>query len=145
MPNNISFKSACEITSLFVSFTASDRIWRFAAARRYASCSIVVFTVCCSEVSMCFLLHLSVVLQHWCVTLQHRFVTLQHWCFVLQHCKVDTGSFTKDLSFVHKDLTSIIILDNSPGAYKGFPGEWESMLSTRKVVQCLSLDCRWIA
>ncbi|CAK8678647.1 CTD nuclear envelope phosphatase 1A-like [Clavelina lepadiformis] len=38
-----------------------------------------------------------------------------------QHCKVDTGSFTKDLSFVHNDLSSIIILDNSPGAYKGFP------------------------
>ena len=42
---------------------------------------------------------------------------------ILQHCKVDTGSFTKDLAFVHKDLTSIIILDNSPGAYKGFPGK----------------------
>nr|XP_002123407.1 CTD nuclear envelope phosphatase 1A-like [Ciona intestinalis]XP_009860394.1 CTD nuclear envelope phosphatase 1A-like [Ciona intestinalis] len=38
-----------------------------------------------------------------------------------QHCKVDTGSFTKDLSFVHNDLSSILILDNSPGAYKGFP------------------------
>jgi len=37
---------------------------------------------------------------------------------------VDAGSFTKDLSFVHKDLSSIIILDNSPGAYKGFPGKY---------------------
>ena len=44
--------------------------------------------------------------------------------YVFQHCKVDSGSFTKDLSFVHKDLSSIIILDNSPGAYKGFPGKW---------------------
>ena len=43
---------------------------------------------------------------------------------LFQHCKVDSGSFTKDLSFVHKDLSSIIILDNSPGAYKGFPGKW---------------------
>jgi len=38
-----------------------------------------------------------------------------------QHCKVDTGSFTKDLSTVNSDLSSVIILDNSPGAYKGFP------------------------
>lgn len=41
--------------------------------------------------------------------------------FYRQHCKIDTGSFTKDLSFVHQDLSSVVILDNSPGAYKGFP------------------------
>lgn len=38
-----------------------------------------------------------------------------------QHCKVEMGSFTKDLSSVHTDLSSIIIIDNSPGAYKCFP------------------------
>ena len=43
--------------------------------------------------------------------------------YFLQHCKIDNGSFTKDLSFVHQDLSSIVILDNSPGAYKGFPGK----------------------
>lgn len=38
-----------------------------------------------------------------------------------QHCRVELGSFTKDLSSVHSDLSSIIIIDNSPGAYKCFP------------------------
>jgi len=42
--------------------------------------------------------------------------------FYRQHCKIDTGSFTKDLTFVNQDLSSVVILDNSPGAYKGFPG-----------------------
>lgn len=41
--------------------------------------------------------------------------------FYRQHCKIDTGSFTKDLSFVNPDLSNVVILDNSPGAYKGFP------------------------
>jgi len=44
-----------------------------------------------------------------------------HRRYYRQHCKIDNGSFTKDLSFVHQDLSSIVILDNSPGAYKGFP------------------------
>ncbi|KAI5752474.1 hypothetical protein M8J77_017282 [Diaphorina citri] len=32
------------------------------------------------------------------------------------------GSYTKDLSAISPDLSSIFILDNSPGAYRGFPG-----------------------
>lgn len=38
-----------------------------------------------------------------------------------QHCTLDYGSYTKDLSAVCPDLSSIFILDNSPGAYKGYP------------------------
>ena len=41
----------------------------------------------------------------------------------LQHCTLDLGSYIKDLSVVHKDLSSIVILDNSPGAYRSHPGE----------------------
>ncbi|XP_048857420.1 LOW QUALITY PROTEIN: CTD nuclear envelope phosphatase 1A-like [Brienomyrus brachyistius] len=38
-----------------------------------------------------------------------------------QHCTLDLGSYIKDLSVVHSDLSSIVILDNSPGAYRGHP------------------------
>ncbi|GMR35834.1 hypothetical protein PMAYCL1PPCAC_06029, partial [Pristionchus mayeri] len=38
-----------------------------------------------------------------------------------QHCTVDYGGYTKDLSAIHSDLSSIFILDNSPGAYRKFP------------------------
>uniref|UniRef100_A0A4W5QFW0 protein-serine/threonine phosphatase n=1 Tax=Hucho hucho TaxID=62062 RepID=A0A4W5QFW0_9TELE len=38
-----------------------------------------------------------------------------------QHCTLDLGSYIKDLSVVHKDLSSIVILDNSPGAYRSHP------------------------
>ncbi|XP_030842774.1 CTD nuclear envelope phosphatase 1A [Strongylocentrotus purpuratus] len=38
-----------------------------------------------------------------------------------QHCTLDSGSYTKDLSAVHPDLSSIFIVDNSPGAYRLFP------------------------
>jgi CTD nuclear envelope phosphatase 1 len=38
-----------------------------------------------------------------------------------QHCTVDYGGYTKDLSAIHADLSSIFILDNSPGAYRKFP------------------------
>jgi len=38
-----------------------------------------------------------------------------------QHCTLDFGSYTKDLSAVHSDLSSIFILDNSPGAYRSYP------------------------
>lgn len=38
-----------------------------------------------------------------------------------QHCTLDIGSYTKDLSAINKDLSKILILDNSPGAYRGFP------------------------
>uniref|UniRef100_A0A3Q3GMF0 protein-serine/threonine phosphatase n=1 Tax=Labrus bergylta TaxID=56723 RepID=A0A3Q3GMF0_9LABR len=39
-----------------------------------------------------------------------------------QHCTLDLGSYIKDLSVVHDDLSSIVILDNSPGAYRSHPG-----------------------
>ncbi|XP_042610256.1 CTD nuclear envelope phosphatase 1A-like isoform X2 [Cyprinus carpio] len=38
-----------------------------------------------------------------------------------QHCTLDLGSYIKDLSVVHRDLSSIVILDNSPGAYRSHP------------------------
>ncbi|VDL35236.1 unnamed protein product [Hymenolepis diminuta] len=38
-----------------------------------------------------------------------------------QHCLYDSGSYSKDLSRVSTDLSSIFILDNSPGAYRSFP------------------------
>ncbi|KAI6172428.1 FCP1-like proteiny domain-containing protein [Aphelenchoides besseyi] len=38
-----------------------------------------------------------------------------------QHCTVDYSGYTKDLSAVHSDLTSVFILDNSPAAYRQFP------------------------
>uniref|UniRef100_A0A4W3H2Z4 Mitochondrial import inner membrane translocase subunit TIM50 n=1 Tax=Callorhinchus milii TaxID=7868 RepID=A0A4W3H2Z4_CALMI len=34
-----------------------------------------------------------------------------------QHCTLELGSYIKDLSVVHTDLSSIVILDNSPGAF----------------------------
>uniref|UniRef100_A0A671M2B7 Mitochondrial import inner membrane translocase subunit TIM50 n=1 Tax=Sinocyclocheilus anshuiensis TaxID=1608454 RepID=A0A671M2B7_9TELE len=37
------------------------------------------------------------------------------------HCTLDLGSYIKDLSVVHSDLSSIVILDNSPGAYRSHP------------------------
>ncbi|RXN31838.1 CTD nuclear envelope phosphatase 1 [Labeo rohita] len=40
-----------------------------------------------------------------------------------QHCTLDSGSYIKDLSVVHDDLSSIVILDNSPGAYRSHPEE----------------------
>nr|ACO11282.1 Serine/threonine-protein phosphatase dullard-A [Caligus rogercresseyi] len=38
-----------------------------------------------------------------------------------QHCTLINGSYRKDISLVNKDLSSIFILDNSPGAYRSFP------------------------
>uniref|UniRef100_A0A8C2KDX2 protein-serine/threonine phosphatase n=1 Tax=Cyprinus carpio TaxID=7962 RepID=A0A8C2KDX2_CYPCA len=38
-----------------------------------------------------------------------------------QHCTLDSGSYIKDLSVVHADLSSVVILDNSPGAYRSHP------------------------
>ena len=40
-----------------------------------------------------------------------------------QHCTLDYGSYTKDLSAICADLSSIFILDNSPGAYRAYPGD----------------------
>lgn len=39
-----------------------------------------------------------------------------------QHCTLDFGSYTKDLSAICADLSSVFILDNSPGAYRSYPG-----------------------
>uniref|UniRef100_A0A7E4W1L2 CTD nuclear envelope phosphatase 1 homolog n=1 Tax=Panagrellus redivivus TaxID=6233 RepID=A0A7E4W1L2_PANRE len=37
-----------------------------------------------------------------------------------QHCTMDYSGYTKDLSSLHPDLSSIFILDNSPAAYRNF-------------------------
>jgi len=39
-----------------------------------------------------------------------------------QHCTLDYGSYTKDLTAIVQDLSSVFILDNSPGAYRAYPG-----------------------
>lgn len=39
-----------------------------------------------------------------------------------QHCSFDQGSYQKDLSAISADLSSVFILDNSPGAYRSYPG-----------------------
>jgi len=38
-----------------------------------------------------------------------------------QHCTLEFGSYTKDLSAICSDLSSVFILDNSPGAYRAYP------------------------
>lgn len=43
--------------------------------------------------------------------------------FYRQHCTPDLGSYTKDLSAICNDLSSVFILDNSPGAYRAYPGK----------------------
>lgn len=45
----------------------------------------------------------------------------------MQHCTLDYGSYTKDLSAITQDLSSIFILDNSPGAYRSYPGKGQQM------------------
>ncbi|GAB6018413.1 CTD nuclear envelope phosphatase 1A [Chamberlinius hualienensis] len=44
-----------------------------------------------------------------------------HRKFYRQHCTLECGSYTKDLSAVCADLSSVFILDNSPGAYRAYP------------------------
>ncbi|XP_040190729.1 CTD nuclear envelope phosphatase 1 isoform X2 [Rana temporaria] len=41
--------------------------------------------------------------------------------FLEVHCTLELGSYIKDLSVVHNDLSSVVILDNSPGAYRSHP------------------------
>ena len=53
-----------------------------------------------------------------------------------QHCTLDFGSYTKDLSAICADLSSIFILDNSPGAYRSYPGETEFEKTAR--VKCFA-------
>ena len=43
--------------------------------------------------------------------------------YVLQHCQFEFISYTKDLSVISNDLSSIFIMDNSPGAYKSYPSK----------------------
>ncbi|EDV23941.1 expressed hypothetical protein [Trichoplax adhaerens] len=38
-----------------------------------------------------------------------------------QHCTFSFGSYMKDLSNVHPDLSDVFIVDNSPGAYRTNP------------------------
>ena len=45
-----------------------------------------------------------------------------------QHCTQDFGSYTKDLSLIHPDLTSVFIIDNSPGAYRAYPSKYMNSL-----------------
>lgn len=42
--------------------------------------------------------------------------------FFRQDCTFEYGSYTKDLSKIVSDLSSVFILDNSPGAYRTCPG-----------------------
>ena len=46
-----------------------------------------------------------------------------------QHCTLEFGSYTKDLSAICSDLSSVFILDNSPGAYRAYPGKIATRLS----------------
>jgi CTD nuclear envelope phosphatase 1 len=41
--------------------------------------------------------------------------------FFRRHCTPELGLFSKDLSVVSNDLSSIFILDNSPFAYRNYP------------------------
>lgn len=50
----------------------------------------------------------------------------------MQHCTLDLGSYIKDLSVVHNDMSSIVILDNSPGAYRSHPGTCESITDNNR-------------
>ncbi|XP_062456755.1 CTD nuclear envelope phosphatase 1 isoform X1 [Rhea pennata] len=55
-----------------------------------------------------------------------------------QHCTLELGSYIKDLSVVHSDLSSIVILDNSPGAYRSHPGR--SQVSSLAAPHCCASD-----
>lgn len=47
--------------------------------------------------------------------------------FYRQHCTPEMGSYTKDLTSVSNDLSSVFILDNSPAAYRAFPGNFNQL------------------
>ena len=51
-----------------------------------------------------------------------------------QHCTLDFGSYTKDLSAICSDLSSIFILDNSPGAYRSYPGMFLDIMSLKIIL-----------
>ena len=54
-----------------------------------------------------------------------------------QHCTLEFGSYTKDLSAICSDLSSVFILDNSPGAYRAYPGN-------KYIITNSQLDCKKI-
>ncbi|XP_053285412.1 CTD nuclear envelope phosphatase 1A-like [Pleuronectes platessa] len=62
-----------------------------------------------------------------------------------QHCTLDLGSYIKDLSVVHNDPSSIVILDNSPAAYRSHPDNaipiksWFSDPSDRALLNLLPM------
>ena len=51
-----------------------------------------------------------------------------------QHCTLEFGSYTKDLSAICSDLQSVFILDNSPGAYRAYPGIGLQLSSLLKII-----------
>ena len=59
-------------------------------------------------------------------TLYSVFIIVTYFPF--QHCTMDFNGYTKDLSGVCQDLSSVFIVDNSPAAYRGNPGT--SMLTS---------------
>ena len=58
-----------------------------------------------------------------------------------QHCTPELGSYTKDLSAITGDLSNIFILDNSPGAYKGYPGTCAFINDITSMLQYDYLSC----
>ena len=55
-----------------------------------------------------------------------------------QHCTLDFGSYTKDLSAICPDLASVFILDNSPGAYRSYPGAKPNHISSGTIFGYIS-------
>lgn len=53
--------------------------------------------------------------------------------FYRQHCTPELGSYTKDLGAICNDLSSVFILDNSPGAYRAYPGQFQRILIWRSL------------
>nr|XP_054344343.1 CTD nuclear envelope phosphatase 1-like [Pongo pygmaeus] len=41
--------------------------------------------------------------------------------YYAQHCTLELGSYIKDLPVIHSDLSSVVILDNSPRVYRSHP------------------------
>ena len=60
-----------------------------------------------------------------------------------QHCTLDFGSYTKDLSAICSDLASVFILDNSPGAYRSYPGTIQTLAMTIKFERSLQFVTKY--
>lgn len=56
-----------------------------------------------------------------------------------QHCTLDYGSYTKDLAAICPDLASIFILDNSPGAYRQYPGGCSECFLCTDYLSCMKV------